>query len=338
MHTMKAFEQTVGAPSPQALTAAVAEARRGEAGGRETILAALCWSAFASPASIAAIYDLISRAWLGEEAVSLPEGESLLADATSAPLSADFWQAFWSVIEQQNLDAAGITAAVAQLGGALDPSMEHLSEQAARSHKGATAVLERAVPGRTDIAALAECPAGSLGRVLHTMIVDNGYDLEVLDREAIALSGLPPALKYLNVRILQMHDVWHLTAGYTTSGSHEIAISAFQLAQFGHNYSAMFLAVVLMKSHRSLPRSFPILLQLISEAWVHGRTTPALMDIEWESEWTSSIEDIRHKYGIAPYSSVLPAQLLEAFAQGSWFQRIKVGLQLMRLSRQWQAA
>lgn len=35
------------------------------------------------------------------------------------------------------------------------------------------------------------------------MIVDNGYDPEVLDRDAIALSELPHALHYLNARILQ---------------------------------------------------------------------------------------------------------------------------------------
>ena len=114
------------------------------------------------------------------------------------------------------------------------------------------------------------------------LLVANGYDLEVLDREAIALSALPPALRYTNTRILQMHDVWHLVAGYTTSASHEIAISAFQLAQFGHGYSAMFLATVFTMAGRERPEGFPVLGLLVAEAWRHGRSAPSLMAVPWE--------------------------------------------------------
>jgi ubiquinone biosynthesis protein Coq4 len=146
------------------------------------------------------------------------------------------------------------------------------------------------------------------------MLVENGYDLEVLDREAIGLGELPPALRYLNTRILQMHDVWHLVAGYSTSASHEIAISAFQLAQFGHNYSAHFLAVVSALTHLQRPEGFGVIALLVAEAWRHGRATPPLMAIAWEQEWSRSIEEIRAAYGIPAYESVLPAELFEMAA------------------------
>tara|TARA_R110002072_G_scaffold36879_2_gene108347 strand:- start:371 stop:1390 length:1020 start_codon:yes stop_codon:yes gene_type:complete len=322
------FQQRVVQPDMQALAAAVTLAKQGRFEGREVITAAMAWTAYACPAATNAIYDTIANSWLGNGDVApLPD------DLEVAPLEDSFWDAFWTVVDGQNYDAISITVAVAALSGALHPSMQQISENAARAHPGAAAALTRAVPGRTDIEALAANPEGSLGHTLYRMIVDNGYDLEVLDREAIQLSELPQALQYLNVRILQMHDVWHLVAGYSTSGSHEISISAFQLAQFGHNYSAMFLGVGAMMSHASQPRAFPILMQLMMEAWQHGRQTPVMMDIEWEQEWANDIPAIRQKYAIEQYRSVLPADLLETATEAPFWRKLGLGLKMASYSR-----
>lgn len=332
MQSRSEFQNRVQQPDLQAVMAAATAAKTGDVEGREQLLAAITWGAFCCPVAMGGIIDTIALAWLGRGTVQnwpkvLPSGQ----------LDEDFWTAFWMVIDEKNFDAISITEAVASLGGAVDSELLEISEAAARNHPGAASALLRPVPGRTQIENLEGLPQGSLGHRLYRMVVDNGYDLEVLDREAIQLSALPQALQYLNVRILQMHDVWHLVAGYETSGSHEIAISAFQLAQFGHNYSAMFLAVVLMKSHQTQPRGFSLLMQLITEAWLHGRETPALMDIEWEQEWPHSIESIRKKYDITPYTSVLPQNLLEILSGPSFWQRlglvIKMGWMARKLQR-----
>ena len=277
------------------------------------VAATMAWAGFSCPAAIEAVYDNISAAWLGSgESPPIPN------DLAEAPLRPDFWSAFWSVVDdaEKGYDAASITTRVAALGSAVHPDFEAIAESCARRHPGAAAALVRPVPGRTDLEALRACDENSLGGILYGMIVEQGYDLEVLDREAIKLDALPPSLRYLNTRILQMHDVWHLVARYETTASHEIAISAFQLAQFGHNYSAMFLATVTTISHVMQPAGVPVLMQLIAEAWQHGRRAPAFMDIEWEEEWNSSIETIRERHGIPVYQSVLPANLLESLAGG----------------------
>ncbi|MCY3821364.1 MAG: Coq4 family protein [Gammaproteobacteria bacterium] len=291
-----------------ALLKAVKATRAGDEAGRTQLAAVMAWAGFSCPGAIETVYDNIAAAWLGSgESPPIPK------DLPEAPLAPDFWNAFWSVIDdaKQGYDAASITARVAALGSAVHPSFEAIAESCARRHPGAGAALVRPVPGRTDLEGLRACNENSLGKTLYRMVVDQGYDLEVLDREAIGLNALPRSLKYLNTRILQMHDVWHLVAGYQTTASHEIAISAFQLAQFGHNYSAMFLATVTTISHVMQPAGVPVLLQLIAEAWQHGRRSPAFMDIDWESEWSDSIETIRARHGIPVYQSALPANLLE---------------------------
>ena len=314
-----------------AIARAVALAKRGDGEGRVQMAAAAAWVAYACPAASVAVWDNIAAAWLGAGPTpDIPD------DLPQAPLEQDFWDAFWAVVDgyDDGYDATSITVAVASLGAAVHPSYVDLANDHACRHPGAMQAIQNEVPGYTDIDALAGCPPGSLGQALHTMLVENGYDPEVLDRESIALRELPHALHYLNARILQMHDVWHLAAGYETTSSHEIAISAFQLAQFGHNYSAMFLAAVMSMSCIKEPRGFNVLMQIITEAWQHGRNTPAMMDVPWEREWQHSLVEVRQRYKIPVYESVFPVDLLEAAENGSVWRKLRLLFTVGRYERQ----
>ncbi|XOV86337.1 MAG: Coq4 family protein [Pseudomonadota bacterium] len=271
----------------------------------EAICGALAYAAYAHPGAIPQAFGSVAAGWLGQPF------ESEAVSGTALPLTDAFWSEFWSVIDgaSQGYDAGTITLRSAALATVVSPLYQAAAEEAAALYAGGETAGERPIPPRISLPALAALPAGSLGRELHAMWVDNGYDPEVLDRDAIGLTNLPPRLRYLNTRILQMHDTWHLTMGYTTSPLHEVAISAFQLAQFGHNYSAMFLVVALTITASRSPEGFPVLLQLIAEAWQHGRASPALMNIEWETIWHQPIDRIREEQGLAAFSSELPAAL-----------------------------
>ena len=315
----------------QAIAQAVAGAKRGEAAGRIQLTGVMAWVAYACPDATNAVYNNIASAWLGRGPTpEIPEG------LVEAPLEDSFWDAFWAVIEgpPEGYDALTITVAVASLGGAVHPDFEQIAENHARNHPGAAIALTKPIPGHTDFESLSRCPEKSLGLTLYRMIVENGYDPEVLDRESIKLSAMPHTLHYLNARILQMHDVWHLVAGYTTNSSNEIAISGFQLAQFGHNYSAMFLAAGAAMSTTKEPRGFNIIMQIIMEAWQHGCDTPVMMNIEWENEWNNSLESIRLKYQIPTYKSVFPADLLESIENPSLWKKVQMVYQLFRYNLQ----
>jgi hypothetical protein len=127
-----------------------------------------------------------------------------------------------------------------------------------------------------------------------------------------------------------MHDVWHLVAGYETTSSNEIAISAFQLAQFGHNYSSMFLAAGMAMSITREPRGFCIIMQIVSEAWRHGRETPVMMDIVWENEWENSLDQIRKSHGISTYRSIFPVDLLESIEVAPIWKKLHLAYRLVK--------
>ena len=276
------------------------------------------------------MWDNIVTAWLGQGPT--PEVPTGLPEA---PLEDSFWDAFWAVVDghDEGYDALTITQAVAALGAAVHPDFGPIAENHARNHPGAQAALTSDIPGYTNMERLQSCPPDSLGYALYRLIIDNRYDPEVLQLDDIVLSELPHVLHYLNARILQMHEVWHLVAGYETTGTGEIAISSFQLAQFGHNFSSMFLAAVMAIGTFKEPRSFNVLMQVINEGWHHGRQTPWMMDVEWEQEWETSLDDIRAKYGIAAYNSVFPADMMETAAEGSLWRKVRLGFTLLRWAR-----
>ena len=300
-------------PDLAQLAAATALAARGDRAAQARICGAMLWASCAAPGAIPEVFSTICNAQLG-----LPAFE-VNRDAAAVAIPEAFWRIFEDTLTGPDggYDATSITVAVASLGAALDGGYAALSEQAAMDHPGADRAEGKPIPPMISLAELGELPLGSLARELLSMWVDNGFNPEVLDRDAIGLGSLSPALGYLNTRILQMHDVWHLMAGYQTTSLHEMAISAFQLAQFGHNYSAMFLTTVCTMSHLRQPQGFGLLLQNLSEAWHHGAQCPPLMAVEWEREWGRDIESLRRKLGIEPFAGSFPPDLLEQLAAAS---------------------
>ena len=102
----QSFELSVVKPDIDSLTQAVFDAKKGDVAARDTIVASLCWSAFCCPAALMNTYDLISNAWLRNVRIAAEKNIRMPSSAATAPLDKSFWQAFWTVVDEQNFDAA----------------------------------------------------------------------------------------------------------------------------------------------------------------------------------------------------------------------------------------
>lgn len=286
------------------------EIKAGRAESGLALAALLLHAAAVAPERLVAIYDGAAEAWLGwpprAQIVEAPPGDL-------APPPDTFWPAFWTLVldPPTGQDALGVTTSVAALAGALGPAFAPRTAAMALAYPGVAQAAAQGWPSRFTLEALAVCPPDSLGDAFHSLIVDNGFDLEVLDRDALGLADLQPPLDYLNARILQCHDLWHILAGYQTTALHEVAISAFQMAQFGHHYSSMFLAVTLARVAATQPAATGLMLDVILSAWTHGRESPALIGLNWEGLWDRSVDDLRIQLGLTAYASPYPADLFE---------------------------
>jgi ubiquinone biosynthesis protein Coq4 len=189
--------------------------------------------------------------------------------------------------------------------GALHPApLRDACARAMRQHPGFEEFRSRPPMRRLTMDHLQGRGADSLGETLRRLIVDNGYDLDVLDPETVA--GYHPELDDSNRYILQTHEIWHLVAGYSTSPGHEVAISGFQLAQFGHPYSRDFLAAIVALTTFTAPVTAGFVLQLALEGWRHGRQSPPLTLVDWHARLDDSLATIRDREGIAIYQSLIP--------------------------------
>ena len=283
--------------------------RAGDPAAARDLAALWLHAAAARPEQLVPTYDGTAEGWLG----AAPRSMMVEAAAEPVAIPQEFWSGFWALATDPRTgpDPGGITQRTAALAANLDPGLRDRAAAMAWRYPGVREAAAAGYPERFTLEALAQAPAGSLGHKFHSLIIDNGFDLEVLDREALGLADLPAPLDYLNARILQCHDLWHITAGYQTTALHEVAISGFQAGQFGHGYSAMFLAMVLTRAAFAQPEATPLFLDTMLTAWTHGRESPPLLGLDWPAIWGKPVEEVRSLVGLAAYASPHPADLFE---------------------------
>ncbi len=285
------------------------------------IAALMTTAAFVDPVSQVAIFDAISAAVAAsadgaERAAIITGALPWVAEGRPAvPVPPALWDAFWKLISSPPTmaqDALDLTAAVVALGQHYDQRLIDQCEAALLEFDGVHDLIAQPEV-RMKTSDLEGHAADSLATDLLSMLRTNGYDLEVIDADTVVLAGDYPAQNRTNRRILQLHDIWHLVAGYGFTGAGEVAISGFQLAQFGQNYSTRFLAVVTTMAAVQNPQFADMLLNVICDGWRHGRETRELIAVPWHLRIVEPIARIRADYGIVPLDSAA-VRLMESFA------------------------
>jgi ubiquinone biosynthesis protein Coq4 len=289
-----------------------------------TVAVLMAHAAFVQPERQIAIFDAIANAWLDLEkepdrAASLRHQLSWLG----APAVEEWqtpravWDAFWSVVEAepgtQSNDgtkdsALDFTGRVVVIGMHYDAELLMRCERAHYLHEDVRKLLAQPEV-RMTTNDLRNRPTDSLGSNLLDMLTSKGYDLEVINPDDVMLPPVFAAQNRTNRRILQLHDVWHLVGGFGFTAQGEVAISGFQLAQFGQNYSTRFLAATTTMMCLRPVVDIDQFISLIAEGWRHGRRAPPLMSVEWHKMLGRSIADLRAEMHVAPFKSRTPELL-----------------------------
>lgn len=206
-------------------------------------------AAFARPERQIAIFDAIANAWLdleqgADRTATLRRELSWLtapADVEEWQTPRAVWDAFWSVVDAEpgaqstagaKDNALDFTGRVVVIGMHYDPELLMRCERAHYLHEDVNKLLAQPEV-RMTTGDLRNWPKDSLGTNLLDMLTAKGYDLEVINPDDVMLPPVFAAQNRTNRRILQLHDVWHLFAGFGFTAQGEVAISGFQLAQFG---------------------------------------------------------------------------------------------------------
>jgi ubiquinone biosynthesis protein Coq4 len=284
-------------------------------------------AAFVEPERQIAVFDAIAHAWLELNAADRAaylrgQFKWLEAPAPAAPSGwttpRAVWDAFWAVVDAEpeapkeggagKDQALDFTGRVVLIGVHYDAELLMRCERALYLHDDVRKLLGQPEV-RMTTNDLRNWPKDSLGTNLLEMLTAKGYDLEVINADDVLLPPVFVAQNRTNRRILQLHDVWHLFAGYGFTAQGEVAISGFQLAQFGQNYSTRFLATTTVMLYLRRLIDIDQYISLISEGWRHGRRAPPLMSVEWHKLLGRPIAELRAEMNVAPFRSRTPELL-----------------------------
>lgn len=283
------------------------------------IAALMTTAAFVDPVSQVAIFDAISDAVAAsadgaERAAIITRALPWVSEGKSAvAVPPALWDEFWNLITNPPTvakDTLDLTAAVVALGRFYDQRLIDQCEAALLEFEGVHDLIAQPEV-RMKTSDLEGHAADSLATELLKMLRANGYDLEVIDADTVVMTGDYPAQNRTNRRILQLHDIWHLVGGYGFTGAGEVAISGFQMAQFGQNYSTRFLAVVTTMAALQNAQFTDMLLNVTFDGWRHGRGTRELIAVPWHLRIVEPIARIRTEYGIVPLDSAA-VRMMEA--------------------------
>jgi len=156
-------------------------------------------------------------------------------------------------------------------------------------------IRDRYIPPMHDLEQLLTYPKNSLGYLYAAKMKETGYDPN-LHAGMTAQSDA----HYVELRLSQTHDLWHLVTGFDTSLTGEIGLQAFHLAQFPYPLATMLVANSLVANTLLMPEDLPSLLAAIAQGFQMGKTAKPLFAQRWEDAWEKPLTQWQTELNIQP--------------------------------------
>jgi ubiquinone biosynthesis protein Coq4 len=174
---------------------------------------------------------------------------------------------------------------------AYDLVAQHLNQDPAC----AALIRDRYIPPDHDLDALLALPPDSLGYLYATQMKKMGFDPN-LHAGMTAKSDA----EYIELRLSQTHDLWHIITGFDTSLVDEIGLQAFHLPQFPYPLATMLVANSLISTTLKEPELLPQLLAAIVQGFQMGQTAKLLFAQKWEEGWEKPLTQWQSELNIQP--------------------------------------
>ncbi|QLE47157.1 ubiquinone biosynthesis protein [Nostoc sp. C057] len=161
------------------------------------------------------------------------------------------------------------------------PSFEIAVEHLKRDSRSAALIEERYMAPPHDLDTLLQYPPDSLGYLYSMAMKAKGFRAEDLYEEIPIYSDA----SYVEARLSQTHDIWHIVTGFGVSPSDEIGLQAFHLLQFPYPLAVSLLSSSMMSTLLFNPEELPTLLDAIQTGWEMGKNAKPLFVQKWEEAW-----------------------------------------------------
>jgi ubiquinone biosynthesis protein COQ4 len=156
-------------------------------------------------------------------------------------------------------------------------------------------IRDRYIPPAHDLNQLLTYPHDSLGYLYAATLKKVGFDPNLHAGMAAEFDA-----QYVELRLSQTHDIWHILTGFDTSAIGEIGLQAFHLPQFPYPLATMLIANALMSSTLLAPEELPPLLNAIAQGWQMGQVAKPLFSQKWEEAWEKPLAQWQAELNIQP--------------------------------------
>lgn len=162
----------------------------------------------------------------------------------------------------------------------------------------AALIRDRYIPPAHDLDTLLTLPTDSLGYIYAAQMKKAGFDPN-LHAGMTAKSDA----EYVELRLSQTHDLWHIVTGFDTSEIDEIGLQAFHLPQFPYPLGTMLVANSLISTTLMEPDMLPKLLAAIAQGFQMGKTTKPLFAQKWEEGWEKPLTQWQMELKLQPINN-----------------------------------
>ena len=157
-------------------------------------------------------------------------------------------------------------------------------------------IESRWLAGPTDVDALQALPTGSLGRGYAEHITRHGFDADYFRKQPVDSDAA-----YVQMRMRQTHDIWHVVTGFGVGALGELGLKAFELAQTGRPMAAVLCTGGVVRYLLKDPEQLESMLDYLAYGYHLGTRARPLLAERWEEAWDRPLDEWRERIGwIAP--------------------------------------
>ena len=176
------------------------------------------------------------------------------------------------------------------------PAQEFATNALKQDPDCAKLIKERYIPADYDLDYLLTLEPDSLGYQFAQSMREKNFDPNLHRGLTAETDG-----KYVELRLSQTHDIWHVITGFDVSEIDEIGLQAFHLTQFPYPFAIGVLASSFIASIIWEPRAIPTMIDAIVKGLVMGKVAKQLFAQKWEEGWDKPLVQWQKELNIQPF-------------------------------------
>jgi len=141
---------------------------------------------------------------------------------------------------------------------------------------------------------LAEYPKDTLGYAYARHMIDNNLDADFFEK----IPG-DSEDSYVQMRMRQTHDIWHVLTGFGTSAADEVGLQVFQMAMYGTRGSGAITSMFILHGVVHDGDEMCDTMAAIARGWTLGKACKKpLFGQKFEELWDRNLNDYKQELGL----------------------------------------